>query len=373
MTEENNNATIFYDKLMEFEKEKEKDITNEMFHYISSNGFPRLAIGVLGFKYLSPSILLRNMTPEHENAILTQMIEITPSIVELIVAPLFTLNGTCNSCITKHLNKYVINCRVVNYKLDREKANHFIFPEGVNYFESKNVFLTFKDTLTEVEKEKVFKSKDGETGQVRGIEDIRVLSHKDELYYVGTIFDDNKLVMTYGKYDENVAEIERNPIVSPYQRNQEKNWAMFMYNEECHFVYRWFPLEIGKVVDGKLDIVYRRYYENVPILKYFKGSSCGVLDEKNNVLWFLVHFHSENEFRQYYHAFVIMDAKTFELKAVSSPFTFEKQRVEFGMGLIVEEDRIIVSYTCFDQDARVAVFSRVNIANLLFNSFGTIL
>jgi len=351
--------------LEKFETENRFELKEDTSRYLFDNGFPNLGFCVYISRCIDPSTLLRqNTSKQEENMILSNVLRMIPCLVNILSSPPLYLNGTSNSCIYLENDKYILNCRMTNYKLARDKANQFLFPEGVNYFDSNNIYVEISSSLDKVMKEHSFEKDKKENGYVRGIEDIRILKNDSRYYYIGTIFHNEKLMMSFGEYDVSRKCIERNPIESPYNQLVEKNWAMFVKDNEFWFVYRWSPLEIGKIKNNKLEIVYRRRYE-LNLLNRVKGSSCGIVDPIDGKLWFLVHFHTDNDMRQYYHMFIIIDPKTFSILKISSPFTFEQQRVEFGIGLVVESNRILVSYTVFDETCRVASYDRTQIEKLL--------
>lgn len=343
------------------------DASEELSTFLLRNGMQRLAVAVLAFPYVDVSAWLRSANSQTENHIFTHLVRVAPVMVKHVLQSPFHINGTSNSCVFKAGDRYFVNCRVVNYKLDREIIpNHFILPNGIDYFQSSNVLLEMSSNFQQVLGEKVFENEEGESGPVRGVEDVRVLVLNDgKMYYAGTIFHNNRLVISHHLYDPDQKRIVRQPIASPFDRKVEKNWAMFEYNGEIRFVYQWYPIQIGKVVSSKLDIVIQRDHD-LDLFKRVKGSSCGVYDSVSGCLWFLVHVRTDNEFRQYYHMLVLLDPNTFAIQKVSCPFTFEKERVEFGMGLIVEPTRVVMTYTVFDETARVVVFERQKIESTLF-------
>lgn len=344
-----------------------QDHSEDLAKYLLLNGMQRLGVAVLAFPFVDASRWLRSMTTETENHILTHLVRVAPALIKHTSQPPFYINGTSNSCVYRKGDQYFVNCRVVNYTLDRERANNFILPKGVDFFQSSNVLLEMTSNFQSVMNEKVFQN-DEETGPVRGLEDVRVLVTKDgKQHYIATIFHNNQLMMSHQEYDPTKDRITRAPVASPYNRRVEKNWCMFEYDDEVRFVYQWYPLQIGKVVHSKLEIVLQRDH-NLSIFKRVKGSSCGVLDPVTGSLWFLVHFHTDNHFRQYYHMMVLMDPKTFAIQKVSCPFTYEMEKIEFGMGLVVEPMRIVMTHTVFDATARVTVFDRKELESILFGS-----
>ena len=365
-----------YEQIQAYERDEKDDgvvvmydRSDDLMKYLMKHGMQRLAMAVQAFPFVDVPRFVRSVTSETENHVLTHLVRVAPTLIKHTSQPPFFVNGTSNSCVFKQGDRYFVNCRVVNYVLDRERANHFILPNGIDYFQSTNVLLEMSSDLKGVVSEKVFEN-DEEGGPVRGLEDVRVLVEGDKKYYIATIFNQGQLMMSHGEYDTSAPKIERHPIGSPYGRRVEKNWCMFAHNGDVRFVYQWYPLEIGKVVSSKLQIVLRRQYD-IPILKRVKGSSCGVHDPVTKSIWFLVHFHTDNEFRQYYHMFILLDPEALAIQKISCPFTFEMEKIEFGMGLVVEASRIVITHTVFDATARVSVFDRKELETLVLGPHTT--
>ena len=53
------------------------------------------------------------------------------------------------------------------------------------------------------------------------------------------------------------------------------------------------------------------------------------------------------------------------LKRYSEIFKFENYQVKFCLGLIIEETRTIISYSCMDFISKVAIFDNNYITNVL--------
>jgi hypothetical protein len=185
--------------------------------------------------------------------------------------------------------------------------------------------------------------------QYLGCEDVRLLEGNKTLY-AGMIQDpvSKSLVMGHGVYG-----VDYTSCKSPTGRSCEKNWALFRSGEEIRFIYEWSPLT---VLDLSGTIVSKN--ANVPSwFRHVRGSSCGV--RWKHELWFLTHIvsHVHNAPRIYYHMIVVLDATTLEYIRNSYLFQFDGEKtVEYALGLIVNADSVIISYSKFDQEALVGVY-----------------
>jgi hypothetical protein len=76
--------------------------------------------------------------------------------------------------------------------------------------------------------------------------------------------------------------------------------------------------------------------------------------------------------REYYHFFAVFTKEiengknTIKLSRWSNPFKFEGEKIEYSLGLIVEEKRIIVSYSKWDREPTIGVFDKFKVEMELF-------
>ena len=99
------------------------------------------------------------------------------------------------------------------------------------------------------------------------------------------------------------------------------------------------------------------------IFSHIRGSTCGF--KYNNEIWFIVHIVSYEVPRYYYNMFAIFDAKMDKLLRYSAPFKFEGAPIEYCIGMIVEEDRVIIPYSTWDKTTKLAIYNKNYINELL--------
>jgi hypothetical protein len=144
----------------------------------------------------------------------------------------------------------------------------------------------------------------------------------------------------------------RHAFSSPYNRDQEKNWVAFQKpgdrEARLHFVYEWFPLRIGTLVDETNHVLlFNKTIETPRSFKFLRGSTNGVAYKQE--IWFLVH-GAETIHYTYYHKIVVLDAETLQVKRHSYPFVLEGLQIEFCLGLDLDEksDTMTIAYSVFD-------------------------
>ena len=195
-----------------------------------------------------------------------------------------------------------------------------------------------------------------------GLEDIKIFLHNDKYYYLATCVDVNRRIKSISSDIYNISktyELNRN-IILPTMYNlsdmrQEENWSFVNYKNELSIIYKWFPLQIGKInyTTNVLDII-----EIKPLPEYFKeaqGSTCGYT--KNNEIWFVLHKVQYSEYGKYnyQHFFAIFDLDMNVLR-YSELFKFGDCKVEFCNGLIVKDEFIILSYSLMDTHSMISEY-----------------
>jgi hypothetical protein len=264
-------------------------------------------------------------------------------------------------------NEYLINLRWINYKLN---SNGIIYKfNNVKYNNIKNLNSRFKvnSSFEPITPEQFLNENCSYKPHMTGIEDIRIFYFNQQYYYIATILDVKRQLhsITSQVYpiEGNEYELQR-PIIVPTHYDiekikiPEKNWSFVNYNNELCVIYLWFPLQIGKIdySTNQLHLI-----ENKKMPDYFKfvrGSSPGYT--KNDETWFVVH---KGYRKEYLHFFVVFDLQM-NLLRYSELFKFEKYKVEFCIGLIVQDNRIILSYSTMDTQSIIATYSMKYVKHL---------
>ena len=287
------------------------------------------------------------------------------------IIPYHNGNGSGSGSV----NGYLLNVRFVNYTIDQEGRYHDCTPYIITL--NKRIELT-KDFL--VIREKIL-DVDFTGRQYMGIEDVRIFEEKSgDINFIGTGFHQNNTIgIVQGTYDVLTNNNEKTVLhgveITPdfaFNSTCEKNWVYVNYKDEMHVIYSWFPLKIcicndlGKCNDlCKLEIVEEKPMPD--IFKQVRGSSCGFSYTNaigQSELWFVVHLVSYETPRQYYHMLVVFD-QMLNLKRYSAPFKFEGESIEYCLGLVVETDRVIMTYSTWDRTTKIGIYNKKYIDELL--------
>ena len=262
-----------------------------------------------------------------------------------------------SASITPNQNKngYMINIRLVNYWINENGG----YLNCDDYIISNNKYIE-TDKSFKVTKEKTFEFKLEEKRYI-GIEDIRIFpdqNNHSKLVYMGTSQHQNGTIgMLYGNYDPFYDYIISQEIKPSFCESWcEKNWVYFRYKNENHVIYKWSPIHICKINSNtnELDIV--EIKEGMPkIFLHVRGSSPGF--KFYNEYWFLLHIVSFETPRHYYHILAIFDNEM-NFKKHSAPFKFEGESIEYSLGLVVEDERVIIPYSTWDRTTKIAVYDK---------------
>jgi tetratricopeptide (TPR) repeat protein len=297
----------------------------------------------------------------------TRMFDFT-NTTHMLIGTHATRMNSSSSSIIKVDNHYVMNVRMVNYLIDNNGAYH----DCEKHIITTNKYIVLDSDFTIV-KEHHFKQ-DYIDRKYIGIEDIRIFHdsldnglsvQKREIKYIGTGYhQNNKIGIVYGKYDLDSEEItDVNEINSAFtSSNCEKNWVFTEYNNETHIIYKWHPLQLCKL-DKKDNLI--RLVKEIEMPSFFslsRGSTCG--SKYQEEIWFVLHVVSYEHPRHYYHCLVVFD-NNMKLKRYSAPFKFKGEPIEYCLGLIVEEDRVIMTYSCWDRTTQLAIYDKTYINELL--------
>jgi len=333
--------------------------------YVGINNINKQVVTVLNnaIDYRLISNLLSNM--KFYKDILTPTIKIqkTFSLNHQIDNEDIKFNSS-SSCIIPNKNGsgYLMNVRLVNYNIDFHGCYHDCDKHIITinkFFELNKNFNVVSEKMIDV----VYEDR-----KYIGIEDVRICNNAkdDSLIFIGTGYHKNdKLGIVIGKY----APMEEDNILKPIEikpsfneSDCEKNWVYVNVENDLHVVYKWFPLTLCKIDEslGKLNII--KTLEMPKIFTHVRGSTNGF--KYKNELWFVGHIVSYEQPRHYYHIFSVFD-ENMKLLRYSAPFKFDTECIEYCLGLIVENDRVICTYSSWDRSTIISVYNKTYIDNLV--------
>ena len=259
-----------------------------------------------------------------------------------------TINGRAlpamNPSICRVNNGFLLNVRHVSYSL---LPNGEYFSVGGLWLSLNKALWLSKDLI--VSRQHVFSGTAKE--YPRGLDDVRLLNVENEVHFYGSVLDWPRIRFLYGTYNTHLNHLGGVLIEphSPFGSTYEKNWAFFRYEKRLYAVYTWSPLRILEFVNN--TIVSMEVKDVIqPFFNDMRGTSPG--ERVGDEIWFVTHITSYGP-RNYLHALVALNVKTFEIARHSPLFKFQGELVEFCTGLLVERDRVLFSYGVWDKNALV--------------------
>ena len=202
-----------------------------------------------------------------------------------------------------------------------------------------------------------------------GLEDVRITSSpKGNL-----IYNANRGLSRESMVVENgIINVESGETVSSHimttinQKEIEKNWVLFHGdNSELYCIYGWYPLKIGTVDNPfRLDITYEN--PTPPFFKMVRGSTNGILVGEDEI-WFICHLVSYEERRYYYHLFVVLDVKTYNVKKYSKLFSFEGAKVEYTLGFVCKNDQFMIGYSVMDREPKYISIAKSSVDTMMID------
>ena len=257
---------------------------------------------------------------------------------------------------------YLTNVRLVDYTLHLNGS--YSYPDGYSV-NTKNIALVMDKDFNVIDCKK-FDPGFNKECRIRGLEDIKIIDTGENIGYISTkqsdITSDYVLTMAGGVYDLSGESLEYSEITSPEKAQCEKNWALFMQDDHLRVIYKWHPLTIYDFTKMQFGTVTRK--EMPLFFKKVRGSTNGAIYKDE--LWFIGHVVEHGDPRHYYHLFIVLDKDTLELRKYSYLFRFDKEKVEFSLGLVVEDDRLIVSHSNWDRTSKIKIFDKEQILKELF-------
>lgn len=270
--------------------------------------------------------------------------------------------------------QWYINIRYVNYIIDKktrqyinEDSEHKIITKNILYkinLSDDNKFNKDND-LIEI-KEFDFKT-NGK--HILGIEDFKLSYSNGNYNWIGTCeCENNNLTLGFGKLNSNFENITKlddesikynlnfKEIISPFELNVEKNWAMIQNSD--FIIYSWCPLVVGKIDDNTNNFIIYKYIETTnSFFTIVKGSTNGII--VGDEIWFLTHVTSNSYGpRNYYHLFVVLNKDLNKIIKWSKLFKLgnEKCPIEFALGLEIINSVAIISYSTWDETTNIEFF-----------------
>ena len=320
------------------------------------------------------------------------------------------VSSTPSMCIDAKTGDLVICVRYVNYRINDEGGYEGYAGGGQTQIGTKNVIARFSGVTGDYEKKWTLKGmprKGGgdevveyemigdstyNDGRYQGLEDVRLFSYDKYLGMGGgagrLIYNANRGLDGVAKkppspHDESIITVEHGWLIYDNTDSQyrcantkmlkyplanptlEKNWVLFgaevggRIHLKC--VYSWRPLVLGTICPTAGTFTETHRFEEKSLPYFFKNvrcSTCGV--KVGTEIWFIGHLVSYEDRRYYYHIMIVLDGTTLELKKYTTLWTFNKEKVEYTLGMVFfpEYQRFLIGYSLMDRETKYMMVSK---------------
>ena len=244
---------------------------------------------------------------------------------------------------------YLMNVRLVNYYIN-ERGEYLYCEDYIITMNQRMELTRDLEIKSSTLMEPVFVDE-----RYIGIEDMKLFDDGTQIVYLGTGLSSGNLGMITGVYGETAQAL----TCGFQQMYCEKNWV-FVMCDTPHIVYQWHPLQLCKVEDTTLELV--RTIPTPRLFKHVRGSTCA--SQYKEEQWFVLHMVSYETPRHYYHLIAVFDMEM-KLLRYSAPFKFEGLCIEYCVGLVVEEHRVLIAHSGWDRTTKIRVYDRSYLETLL--------
>ena len=248
------------------------------------------------------------------------------------------------------------NVRFVNYSINNEggydmkqgsySPNHYVRTKNVLFNRSTRETRIMNDDSVKVEKKPT---------HIEGLEDIRIYRSLDrmQMRFLATSRNySEKISIVAGEYNVNTATYENCRVIqSPLDAECEKNWLPIPNDDDI--LYSWNPLRVGRIREDKF--VFQTTHATPWFFQHLRGSAvpCRV----DNELWCLVHYVEYSMPRKYFHCIVKLDPYVYTPLAISLPFVFKNEGIEYCLSMEIQNKKAKFIYSSWDDNPCVGEVS----------------
>jgi hypothetical protein len=241
---------------------------------------------------------------------------------------------------------------------------HHYYHDGVKVYSAiENQCLYSQSTIDfhlENHKEEVFYDFDNTTAH-----NLRLIQCDDSIYYIVDLLNkqSNRFYISSNEFIIENDTININYINQTRycNKNPINNISFFQYNNELSIVYKWFPLQIGKIDYTNQRLVIDAIKYNTP--QWFEDITSATMGVSyKNEIWFILcsekrNFNKLNNKRYFSHKhiFAIFDSDM-KIKKYSEFFSFDGHKNEFCKSFVIKDEQIIIGYGLSNRECYIASY-----------------
>jgi hypothetical protein len=264
-----------------------------------------------------------------------------------------------SSCsIVRYQGSLIMNARYVNY--DTSPAGVYTAPD--NLVKTENLFVADVTKLPVTVALVDFITSDLPTfpTNILGLEDLRLFVHQNQLLYTATTKSstpDTNYKIVMGNYDISSNQLLNSRVLEhPVPQPCEKNWLFISSaDEQPTVIYNWYPFQTLTVDPSSTTLTPLNTYQTPPYFQKLRGSANPVLFNDKYIC--LTHVVKHGTPRKYYHHLVILAKDTLKPEALSVPFYFATQGIEYCLGFDLQGDTLSFAFSSFDANPKLLTIS----------------
>jgi len=205
------------------------------------------------------------------------------------------------------------------------------------------------------------------------VEDLKLFGGLGRIWGVGAVpvsdpRDPAACVATLVEFDAGLTDCRLIQFASPFGFPLEKNWAPFFANDAVHFVYSCQPLMLLRydTITGSVAFAGPQRHDPTT-LKFLEGGSSGGIHAAFGEI-FLTHrrvVRLPSRKRIYLSRIRVLSKDLVNL-AAGPFFSIGRPTVQFANGMLLDEDRVLITYGEMDATAQLACFSRERFERKVF-------
>ena len=275
-------------------------------------------------------------------------------------------------------NGYLMNVRYVNYLINN--SGNYLNCDKHIITQNKYIKLSKDLKITN----ESFLEFNFEDRRYIGIEDIRIFfdCYSNKMLFIGTGYHKNNTIgVVTGEYEVNEQKLSSIDEITPFCHSTcEKNWVFVDIKQSINVIYKWYPLQICKINQENKSLELTETKEMPRIFSHARGSTCGfnyvkktkIEGSNDNInisisepeIWFILHMVSYENPRHYYHIFAVFD-ELMNLLRYSAPFKFHTEPIEYCLGLVVEDDRVLITHSVWDRETKLGIYDKKYIDSII--------
>ena len=284
-------------------------------------------------------------------------------------------SSSCSIIRNPYDEGYLLNVRYHNYTLLDNGYSIYTpqdYKEEIKPTVTQNQLLVLNNELDVISYHTTHLSVE-HSKKLIGVEDVRLFYSENEniINYIGTSthnLQDVSIVQGSVDYPMKTYSPPTNICQTFNETRCEKNWVYFPHKNKSLILYSWSPFTVCTLNnDNNLEVVYQQ--KMPPLFNHIRNSTCGVV--YGDELWFVGHIVShegEGGFhRHYYDIIIVLDANTLKLIKSSPLFKYSQHRIQYTLGLIVDEDKVTLSYSVMDETSMVSVYDKKEIESTMIS------